>query len=177
MGSRRRLHGLNISFPIYWLCDLRQLTLSMSQIPHLRNGHTNTTNLIGLLWGSNEICLKSLVHKIQQVSSMMLMLLKSPLGICFPRLNIPIFFLIQQFPIALGPSSAWAPVTGILSRSPAPMFLFHCTPRLEPMSLCSSGPQRLALSCLGICSFTDSVTSDFKHLYFYKWILRENWLF
>lgn len=67
--------------------------------------------------------------------SMMLMLLKSPLGICFFRLNIPISFFDatfasapQPFPLSACQSSAF------LSRTPAPEFLLHVSPGWSPVS-------------------------------------------
>lgn len=113
--------------------------------------------------------------------SMMLMLLKSPLGICFFRLNIPISFFDatfastpQPFPLSACQSPA------LLPSSPAPKFLLHVSPGWSLVS-CGfwSTKTRVGspLSCVGICSFTNSFTNDFKHLYFSKWVPGGSWPF
>lgn len=70
----------------------------------------------------------------------------------------------QPFPLSACPSPAFLP------RGPAPEFLLHVSPGWSPVSCGFWSP----LSCVGICSFTDSFTNDFKHLHFYKWVPGEN---
>lgn len=96
--------------------------------------------------------------------SMMLMLLKSALGICFFRLTIPISFFDatfasapQPFPLSICQSRAFLP------RTPPPELLLHVSPDWSPVS-CGfwSTKTRVGppLSCVGIGSFTDSFTNN-----------------
>lgn len=112
----------------------------------------------------------------------MLMLLKSPLGTCFFRLNIPISFFDATFasapqPFPLSACQSWA----FLPRTPAPEFLLHVSPGWSPVSCAfrstktAGGGGGSSLLC-GHWFIHWLIHKWFKHLYFYKWVPGENWL-